>query len=58
MPLQINQTTMFSFSMPVGETTYSFNIPAKDRNEACAKLLAALETICGELNVILKPGPN
>lgn len=54
----MTSTAMFSFSMPIGETTYSFNIPAKDRNEACAKLLAALETICGELKVILKPGPN
>lgn len=58
MPLNIQQTTMFQFSIPVAETTYNFNIPAASQSEACQKLLAALAKITEELKVILKPGAN
>ena len=44
--------------MPVGEVTYNFGIPAKDKAEAIHKLVIALTTITDELKAMAKLGPN
>ncbi len=40
---------MFTFSTQVAETTYNFQIPASNQDEARTKLLTALEKITEEL---------
>ena len=58
MAMQIRQVTTFGFSLPVGETTYNFQIPADNQREACQKLITALETVIAEVRLIMKPGLN
>jgi hypothetical protein len=58
MATQIREQKMFFFSSTVGETTYSFNIPANTQAEACRKLEAALTSVIEDVKAMQKPGPN
>lgn len=58
MAMQIRETKQFGFSVPVGEITYNFMIPAETKAEAIEKLRQGLEQVLQELKASTKVGVN